>query len=174
VISCNYILFIHHWTFPSISHFHDTVSLGRRKVTQLFDRDDVSRWGDHRGKIGFQSPSRQSRSFRVPMLPSEANETCVSVITMWCLPNDLCPDGSVYSWKRNQNKFVYYESIKWELQTRPIYECRYDENLKTKSVESTRLSYTGLIGELEHRKIETRLIDEMLSSVMCEYVFLKW
>jgi hypothetical protein len=39
--------------------------------------------------------------------------------------------------------------------------------------ESTHLGYTGLFGELEHLKIETRLIDEMFVSVMGEYVFLK-
>jgi hypothetical protein len=54
-----------------------------------------------------------------------------------------------------------------------IYVCRCDERLKTKSEKSTRLSYTGLIGELEHLKIETRLLDEMFFSVMGEYVFLK-
>ncbi len=32
---------------------------------------------------------------------------------------------------------------------------------------------TGLLGELEHLKIKTRLIDEMFPSVMGEYVFLK-
>jgi hypothetical protein len=69
--------------------------------------------------------------------------------------------------------FVYYESMKRETKTRPIYECRCDERLKTKTEESTRLTYTGLIGELEHLKIETRLIDEMFASVMGEYVFLK-
>jgi hypothetical protein len=53
------------------------------------------------------------------------------------------------------------------------YECRYDERLKTKTEESTRLGYTGLVGELEHLQIKTRLIDEMLTSVMGEYVFLK-
>ena len=63
-------------------------------------------------------------------------------------------------------KFVYYESMKRELKTRPIYECRCDERLKTKAEESTRLAYTGLLGELEHLKIETRLIDEMFASVM--------
>ena len=36
-----------------------------------------------------------------------------------------------------------------------------------------RLAYTGLVGELEHLKIETRLIDEMFASVIGEYVFLK-
>jgi hypothetical protein len=30
----------------------------------------------------------------------------------------------------------------------------------------TRLKYTGLIGELEHLKIKTRLIDEKFASVM--------
>ena len=67
---------------------------------------------------------------------------------------------------------VYIESRKRELKTRPIYECRCDERLKTKP-ESTLLTYTGLLGELEHLKIETRLIDEMFVSVMGEYVFLK-
>ncbi len=68
---------------------------------------------------------------------------------------------------------VYYESRKRELKTRPIHECRYDERLKTKSEKSISLGYTGLLGELEHLKIKTRLINEMFASVMCEYVFLK-
>jgi hypothetical protein len=63
--------------------------------------------------------------------------------------------------------------MKRELKTRPIYECRCDERLQTKVEESTRLEYTGLFGELEHLKIETRLIDKMIASVMGEYVFLK-
>ena len=52
-------------------------------------------------------------------------------------------------------------------------EGRSDERLKTKAEESTRLTYTGLLGELDYLKIETRLIDEMFASVMGEYVFLK-
>ena len=48
--------------------------------------------------------------------------------------------------------------------------CRCDERLKTKDEEFTRLSYTGLLGGLEHLKIETRLIDEKFPSVMGEYV----
>ena len=60
-----------------------------------------------------------------------------------------------------------------EVKTRPIYECRCDERLKTKAEESTLLTYTGLFGELEHLKIETRLIDEKFASVMGDYVFLK-
>jgi hypothetical protein len=63
--------------------------------------------------------------------------------------------------KTNKNcLFVYYESRKRELNTRPIYECRCDEKLKNKSEKSTRLTYTGLLGKLEHLKIETRSIDE--------------
>ena len=54
------------------------------------------------------------------------------------------------------------------------WDRRCDEKLKTKSEESTRLTYTGLFGELEHLKIKARLIDEKFVSVMGEYVFLKW
>jgi hypothetical protein len=60
-----------------------------------------------------------------------------------------------------------------ELKTRPNYECRCDGRLKPKGEESTYLTYTGLLGELEHLKIKTRLIDEKFASVMGEYVFLK-
>jgi hypothetical protein len=69
---------------------------------------------------------------------------------------------------------VYYESIKTKARAtdKTIYECRYDERLKTKVEESTRLGYTELLEELEHLKIETRLIDQMFVSVMGEYVFL--
>ena len=63
--------------------------------------------------------------------------------------------------------------MKRKLKTRPLYECRCDERLKTKAEESTCLGYTVLPGELEYLKIETRLIDEMFASVMGEYVFLK-
>jgi hypothetical protein len=41
---------------------------------------------------------------------------------------------------------------------------------KNESEEFTRLTYTGLIGGLEHLKIETRLIDEKFANVMGEYV----
>ena len=59
-----------------------------------------------------------------------------------------------------------YESIKRELQIKPTSECRCDERLKAKSEESTHLSCTGLVGELEHLRIKTRLIDEMFASVL--------
>jgi hypothetical protein len=55
-------------------------------------------------------------------------------------------------------------------------ECRCDERLKAKTAGSTRLSYTGLDGGLEHLKIETRFIDERFPSVMgeCEILTLRF
>ncbi len=61
-----------------------------------------------------------------------------------------------------------YESIKREVKTKPINECRYDERLKSKGEESTLLGYTGFLGELEPLKIKTRLIDENFPRVMGE------
>ena len=46
--------------------------------------------------------------------------------------------------------------------------CRCNERLKVKTDGSTRLAYTGLRGELEHLKIETRLIGESFECVMGE------
>ena len=66
---------------------------------------------------------------------------------------------------------VYYESLKRDLKTKPKHEFRCDERLKTKVEESTRLTCTQLVAELEHLKIETSLIDEMFTSEMGEYVF---
>jgi hypothetical protein len=65
-----------------------------------------------------------------------------------------------------RRKILCYESTKRELKTRPINECRCDERLKSQAEESTRLTYTGLIGG----KIKTRLIDEKFASVMGECV----
>jgi len=65
---------------------------------------------------------------------------------------------------------VYYESIKRKLKIKCIYECRCYERLQTKTKEFTRLAYTGLVVELEHLKIKTRLINEKFASVMGEYV----
>ena len=64
---------------------------------------------------------------------------------------------------------VYYEPLKRELKTKPIYEFRCDERLKTKVEESTRLACTLLCAELEHLKIETRLTSETPVSEMGEY-----
>ncbi len=37
-------------------------------------------------------------------------------------------------------RVVYYESLKCELKTKPIHECRFDERLQTRLEESTRLT----------------------------------
>jgi hypothetical protein len=50
--------------------------------------------------------------------------------------------------------------------------CRFDERLKVKVEGVTHLKYTGFHGGLEPLKIETRLIDEMLVSVMGDCVIL--
>ena len=63
---------------------------------------------------------------------------------------------------------VYYESLKREVKTNPIYEFRFDERLQTKVEEFTRLTYTLLCAELEQLKIETRLIGEQFASVKGE------
>ena len=63
---------------------------------------------------------------------------------------------------------VYYEWIKREPKIRGIYECRCDERLQTKTKKFTRLPYTGLVLELEHLKIETRLISERFANAMGE------
>ena len=47
---------------------------------------------------------------------------------------------------------VYYKSIKREVKTSPICDCRCDERLKPKDDASTCLTYTGLLEELEYLK----------------------
>ena len=54
---------------------------------------------------------------------------------------------SVYMRERGGGRrrlFVYYESLKREVKTKPIYEFRCDERLKTKVEEYTRLTCTLL------------------------------
>jgi hypothetical protein len=61
--------------------------------------------------------------------------------------------------------YVYYESIKREVNIRLIYECRCDERLKAKTEGSTRLGYTGWRGGLEHLKKDR---DEVDRRQVCE------
>ena len=67
---------------------------------------------------------------------------------------------------------VYYES-KRKPKIKGITKCRCDERLQTKTEEFTRLPYTGLVLVLEHLKIETRLIAEMIASVISLEIKLK-
>ncbi len=61
---------------------------------------------------------------------------------------------------------VYYESMKRKIKIKPIYECRCNERLQTKRF--TRLTHAGLVVELEHLKIKTRLTNEKSASVKGE------
>jgi hypothetical protein len=64
---------------------------------------------------------------------------------------------------------VYYESInKTKAKKKFIWGCRCYERLQPNTKKFTRLSYTELVLELEHLKIETRLITEMFPNVMGE------
>jgi hypothetical protein len=57
---------------------------------------------------------------------------------------------------------------KRDLKRRLIYEYRCDERLKTKKEESTLLTDTGFVVELEHLETKTRLMDEKFVSVRGE------
>ena len=50
------------------------------------------------------------------------------------------------------------------MKRRLIYEYRCDETLQTKNEESTLLTDTGFVVELEHLKTKTRLIDKKFAS----------
>jgi hypothetical protein len=56
--------------------------------------------------------------------------------------------------------------MKRKLKIKPIYECRCNERLQTKRFR--RLAHTGLVVELEHLKITTRLTNEKFASVKGE------
>ena len=66
---------------------------------------------------------------------------------IWSVMEDFAkaPRGKDLSKMKAQYQMLFHESIKRELKTRPIYECRCDERLKTKAEESTRLTYTCLL-----------------------------
>ncbi len=55
---------------------------------------------------------------------------------------------------RDKDKTYFWMSVWWTWR------------LQTKTEESRRLTFTGLVGELEHLKIKTRLIDEKFVIVM--------
>jgi hypothetical protein len=69
-------------------------------------------------------------------------------------------------WSALFSPFVYYESMKRKIKIKPMYECRCNGRLQTKRF--TRLTHTGLVTELEHRKIKTRLTNEKFASVKGE------
>jgi hypothetical protein len=66
--------------------------------------------------------------------------------------------------------FRVYEEVNQEVNRRPIYEYRCDVRPKDNDEGSVRLTYTGFSKELEHLKIEEKLIVERFTSVMGECV----
>ncbi len=68
---------------------------------------------------------------------------------------------------RKSNFFFYHESMKRKLKIKPTYECLCNGRLQTKRF--IRLTHTGLVVELEHLKIKTRLTNEKLLSVKGEW-----
>ncbi len=78
----------------------------------------------------------QHVSHSVPPWPSSRKKEL-----FWVSSNIFCS----LMWLESRLGIVYYESIKWELKRRLTYEYRYDERLKTKNEESTRLGDTGLV-----------------------------
>ena len=74
------------------------------------------------------------------LLPVHGNldESC------WAVEDRIWPEGHCgchgagLTGGRTMSIVVYYESMKREVKTRPIYECRCDERLKTKAVYHER------------------------------------
>jgi hypothetical protein len=58
------------------------------------------------------------------------------------------PSHFVFFFLKNKMSF-FLISKKWEVNRKLIYECRCDKRLKNKDEGSTRLTYTGLRGELQ-------------------------
>ena len=69
---------------------------------------------------------------------------------------------------------LFWTNINRELKGIHICGCQWNERLKDKTDGSTCLTYTGLCGEPEHLKIETRLIGESFECVMGECVIEVW
>ncbi len=77
--------------------------------------------------------------------------------------------GEVYQrYDNSRNKFLF---LFLPIQLLRIHTCVCPHKTflgihKSRPLITHEITYTGLLGELEHLKIETRLIDEMFTSVM--------
>jgi hypothetical protein len=81
-------------------------------------------------------------------------------------PNSVVGNAKVqHQWYRT--RLVGHWWISRVANIKPIYECRCNGRLQTK--RSTWLSYTGLVVELEHLKIKTRLTNDKFANVKGEY-----
>ena len=104
----------------------------------------------------------------VPMWRSTTKGTGPAAVSKLDVPTLLTRTPHLLLLLCNNKEVVYYEWIKREPKIRGIYECRCDERLQTKTKKFTLLPYTGLVLELEHLQIETRLISERFANVMGE------
>ena len=75
-------------------------------------------------------------------------------------PFQVCP------WFTGPNRCCLLWMDEAKANIKPIYECRCNGRLQTKRF--TRLAHTGLVVELEHLKIKTRLTNEKFASVKGE------
>ena len=85
-------------------------------------------------------------------LSSENRGTCVCVCEwgswVWGGCGYSCHSGNTYTCRLTCGVWVYYESLKRDLKTKPINECRCDERLKIRVEESTRLTCPRLVKNL--------------------------
>jgi hypothetical protein len=76
--------------------------------------------------------------------------SCTKVFETLHTNSSVCVSHSPFSSeKKGLHRDRYYESIKRELKTRPIYECRCDERLKTKA-STIVVYYESIKGELDN------------------------
>ena len=134
-----------------MTHIHWVARQNKLEVPR--DKDEVNKWKIHECDGWAHDPDTMVTPLTPkPTLKVEASSGCQRP-----LPHVV------------SGLFIYYyESIKREVKRRLIYEYRCDERLKTKNVESIRLTDTGLVVELEHLKTKTRLKDEKFVSVKGE------
>jgi hypothetical protein len=112
----------------SLSNFRTFLTEKRTKQT----RDSLTKRLEITGWLPFNFVVVRLGPHNLVMGPGDVNSSS-------SLPHQNSPN---FSFERS---LFYYESRKRELKTKPTYECRYDERLKTKSEKSTRLSYTGFL-----------------------------
>jgi hypothetical protein len=66
----------------------------------------------------------------------------------WNIPQFCSASLTTEAAKKRSVFVVYYESMKREIKTKPIFVRRHNERLKPKGEESTCLTYTGMLREL--------------------------
>ena len=161
------VFFFHPW--HNWAHGFHGESLGYRHV-EFFRSDDLLDWTTWFLSGNKNKPSKvtlvlKDNFFVQWTIIGPPFVDLNSVTTMWSVWGLSLGHTPLWSFLDVLTIVVCYESLNREVKTKPIYEFRCDERQKTKVEESTRLACTLLVGELEHLKIETRLIDEMFATI---------